>query len=265
MHDLDFGSERKRHGAFDSHVFPHQQRTGEESERKREQLESNSKVVGILVSGGLDSSILLKYLLDEGRRVKPLYVQSGLCWQVAEKLALDCYLDAVNVSGLEPLTVLDLPLADLYGDHWSITGQKTPDADTPDEAVFMPGRNALLTIKTALWCQMHDIGALSIATLKSNPFEDASDSFFERLEQLFNAMGPRIKLWRPFARLNKQQVMEIGRDFPLERTFCCIAPQAGLHCGKCNKCAERQAAFRQIHCSDPTHYAQNAMAATSTW
>ena len=35
----------------------------------------------------------------------------------------------------------------------------------PDEAVFLPGRNALLTIKAALWCQMHGINELAVATL----------------------------------------------------------------------------------------------------
>ena len=38
--------------------------------------------------------------------------------------------------------------------------------------------------------------------------------------------------------------MELGRDMPLELTFSCIDPRDGLHCGRCNKCAERQEAFR---------------------
>jgi 7-cyano-7-deazaguanine synthase len=144
-----------------------------------------------------------------------------------------------------------LPLADVYGDHWSITGRNIPEAGTPDEAVFLPGRNALLVIKAALWCQMHGIRELAIATLASNPFEDASDSFFAQMEQVFTATGPPIRLVRPFAELSKQQVMELGRAFPLEFTFSCIAPQDGVHCGQCNKCDERQAAFRSIDRQDP--------------
>ena len=38
--------------------------------------------------------------------------------------------------------------------------------------------------------------------------------------------------------------MALGRGLPLELTFSCISPLRGLHCGHCNKCAERQAAFR---------------------
>jgi 7-cyano-7-deazaguanine synthase len=210
--------------------------------------------IGLLVSGGLDSSILLKHLLDVGRYVMPLYIRSGLCWQAAEELALKRFLSAVGARRLGPLTVLDVPLADVYGDHWSITGRDTPEAGTPDDAVFLPGRNAFLTIKAALWCQLHGINELAIATLESNPFEDANASFFAQLEQLFNAMGPTVRLVRPFADLSKQQVMEFGRSLPLDSTFSCIAPLAGAHCGHCNKCAERQEAFCLAGMRDPTQY-----------
>lgn len=216
-------------------------------------------VIGLLVSGGLDSSILLRHLLDLGWRVKPFYIRSGLCWQVAEQIALTRYLSAVACPQLEPLTGLDLPLADVYGDHWSITSRHTPEAGTPDEAVFLPGRNALLTIKAAIWCQLHGINGLALATLKSNPFQDASDSFFDHLEQVFAAIGPPIRLERPFADLSKRQVMELGRCFPLDATFSCIAPHDGSHCGICNKCSERQEAFRLIGGRDPTQYACSAV------
>ena len=40
---------------------------------------------------------------------------------------------------IDRLVVLRLPLADLYENHWSVTGCQTPDADTPDDAVYLPG------------------------------------------------------------------------------------------------------------------------------
>jgi 7-cyano-7-deazaguanine synthase len=212
-------------------------------------------VVGLLFSGGLDSSILLRHMLDGGRRIRPLYIRSGLYWQAAEESALKRYLDTVGVRQLEPLTVLNLPLADLYGDHWSVSGRNPPSAGTADHAVFLPGRNMALTIKAALWCQMHGIKKLAMATLASNPFEDASASFFDKLEQAFNVMGPPIQFVRPFAELRKKQVMELGRNYPLGSTFSCIAPYDGEHCGRCNKCAERQEAFRLGGRRDPTYYA----------
>jgi 7-cyano-7-deazaguanine synthase len=212
-------------------------------------------VIGLLISGGLDSSILLKYLLDLGKWVQPFYIRSGLRWQAAEQRALEHYLDAVASRCLNPLVVLDLPLRDVYGAHWSITGRNIPRAGTPDEAVFLPGRNALLAIKAALWCQLHGIDELAIATLRSNPFDDASASFLEQLGKALSGTRVRpIRLVRPFGELDKRQVMELGRAFPLHLTFSCIAPRKMSHCGRCNKCAERRAAFRLIGGNDPTDY-----------
>jgi 7-cyano-7-deazaguanine synthase len=68
-----------------------------------------------------------------------------------------------------------------------------------------------------------------------------------------------FSLVRPFGKLDKQQVMELGRTYPLELTFSCIAPRDGAHCGQCNKCAERQAAFELIGSNDPTNYACAAL------
>ena len=212
----------------------------------------------LLASGGLDSCILLKYLLDMGRKVKPLYIDSGLCWQTVEKLSLKRYIESIGAPPPESLTVLDLPLADLYGDHWSITGHATPEAGTPDQAVFLLGRNILLTVKAANWCQTHGVNELAIGTLKSNPFQDASALFFDQLGQVCSSVGPLIRFRRPFAELDKRQVMELGRTFPLDSTFSCISPHNGLHCGHCNKCAERKAAFRLINTRDPTHYTHEA-------
>ena len=60
------------------------------------ELKHEVNAIGLLVSGGLDSSILLEHLLDAGRKVRPLYIRSGLCWQAAEELALKRLLNAVG-------------------------------------------------------------------------------------------------------------------------------------------------------------------------
>jgi 7-cyano-7-deazaguanine synthase len=49
--------------------------------------------------------------------------------------------------------------------------------------------------------------------------------------------------------------MRLGRGLPLEQTFSCIRPERDLHCGRCNKCAERRHAFAEADMADPTRYA----------
>ena len=211
--------------------------------------------IGVLASGGLDSAILVGQLLGQRRRVQPIYIRTGLVWEAEELPALRRFLGAVVTPDLADLVVLDLPLEDLYQGHWSVTATNIPAAESPDEAVFLPGRNALLLVKAAVWCQLYGVGELAMAPLGTSPFEDAGEAFFRDFQSAINRGSPRpVKLVRPFSQLAKRQVMTLGRGLPLELTFSCLAPARGLHCGRCNKCAERRAAFRDSDILDPTPY-----------
>ena len=90
----------------------------------------------------------------------------------------------------------------------------------------------------------------------TSPFEDAGEKFLADFESAINRGAQRrVQFLSPFGKMNKQQVMALGRNLPLELTFSCIAPAGGLHCGRCNKCAERQNAFRDAGITDKTSYA----------
>jgi len=220
-----------------------------------ERPDNPNQAVGLLLSGGLDSSILLIHFLKNSWRIRPFYVRCGLYWESAEALAVSRYLNAVEGPNLEPLVTLELPVRDIYGQHWSVTGHGIPAFDSADQAMFLPGRNALLIMKAALWCQLHQIPDLALATLQSNPFPDASPQFFDEFESALKiALSIPVRILRPFEKLDKRQVMNLGRDAPLELTFSCVAPIDGRHCGNCNKCRERQRAFGLVGLHDPTIY-----------
>ena len=238
---------------------------------------AQSSTIGVLMSGGLDSSVLVAELLRQAHRVQPFYVRSGLYWEREELAAVRafcrpsrrrekgtgtlCAQHRAPTGGwsgrsgkwcLSPFpaladpVVFDLPLGDLYGSHWSVDGQDPPDAESPDRAVYLPGRNALLAIKPALWCGLHGVEQLALAVLAGNPFADATDEFFRRFEAaLQQATGKPLGIVRPFAGMTKGDVVRLGRDLPLELSFSCISPVERLHCGRCNKCAERQRASRR--------------------
>ncbi len=226
---------------------------------------ANAGTVGLLLSGGLDSGILLGHLLGHDRRVRPFYVHSDVVWAKAELHAAQSLFGAMASHRLEPLIVFDMPLRDLYGQHWSISGLDTPRAGTADDAVYLPGRNLLLAIKPALWCAMHGIEELALATLASNPFSDATDAFFRDYEStIARATNRRVRLVQPFGRLGKQAVMRLGQGVPLELTFSCIAPVGDLQCGRCNKCEERQKAFRDAGTDDLTRYDRGHVATTTS-
>jgi 7-cyano-7-deazaguanine synthase len=220
--------------------------------------------LAVLVSGGLDSAILLGEALRDTAAVHPLYVRHGLAWEQAELGHLRRFLEAVSCPALRPLQVLEMPVADLYGSHWSLTGRDVPSADSPDEAVFLPGRNVLLLGKAMIWCHLHGVPAVALAPLRSNPFPDATPEFFDRYEEIVNeGIGGAVQILRPYRGLHKIEVMRRGRGLPLERTFSCIRPAGGRHCGRCNKCAERRRAFGDAGMADPTDYESPAARTTT--
>lgn len=212
----------------------------------------------MLTSGGLDSAILCAQLLHDFGRVVPIYVRSGLLWDDAEMASLERFLAAVKAEGLGDLVVLEEPIADVYGSHWSTGGAGVPGSDSDDTAVYLPGRNILLTMKAAIWCRLANVDALALGVLASNPFPDSTAEFFEILQTLVNrALGGQLRLIRPFDRLQKIDVLLRGKHLPLHLTFSCIEPWEGLHCGRCNKCAERKKGFHTAGIVDLTSYVAN--------
>jgi len=212
--------------------------------------------VAVLASGGLDSAVLTAEYLGEGRVVQPIYVRFGLAWEETEETHLRRFLDTLPSSTLRPLVTLDLPVADTYGSHWSVSADDVPDADTPDEAVYLPGRNLLLLAKSSIWCALHGYPTIALGTLKGNPFADSSREFFGDVESLVQtAVDHRLEIATPFSELDKAHVLERGRHLQLQHTLSCIDPTAGVHCGRCNKCAERQLAFADASIDDVTTYA----------
>jgi 7-cyano-7-deazaguanine synthase len=207
----------------------------------------------------LDSAVLCIDLLREFDQVFPIYVRFGLQWEETELSSLRSYLKEAGVSrvGLMPLTVLDEPVTDVYGTHWSVTGGPgVPGAEAPNDADYLPGRNVLLSAKAALWCQHHEVETLCFGTLQANPHPDSTAEFFRDLEAVLNrALDSRLQIIRPYASLTKADVIRRGAGLPLHLTFSCIDPVGHRPCGQCIKCAERRAGFRTAGCPDQTPYA----------
>ncbi|HEX9757699.1 MAG TPA: 7-cyano-7-deazaguanine synthase [Nitrospiria bacterium] len=211
--------------------------------------------VCVLISGGLDSCILVEQLRKAYAKVHPLYIRTGLLWEDTELSWLRRFLEATAQAAVAPLSVLDLPMADVYGSHWGINGQNIPDGQSPDESVYLPGRNIILLSKAAVFCSMNHIGTMAIGVLKGNPFPDGSLPFLKRFgEILSTGLNFSLEVIAPFSTLSKEGVLERGGDLPLHLTFSCISPVDGYHCGDCNKCAERIKGFAYLNQVDQTEY-----------
>ena len=189
----------------------------------------------------------------------PIYVSAGLAWEQAELAALARLLAEPPLAGhLAPLAQLSFSVRDLYPDtHWALRGEP-PAFDTPDEDVYLTGRNVALLSKAAIHCAQHGIGRIALGPLAGNPFPDATPAFFDAMARALSlGLAHAIAVDAPFAGMDKSAVIRLGveLDVPLALTLSCMNPQAGLHCGRCSKCRERRDAFIESGVPDPTHYA----------
>ena len=213
----------------------------------------------VLFSGGLDSAVLLADERRGHQPVWPIHVRAGLAWEHAERRQIDRLLAAPPFAGrFEPLATLAVDMRDVYPpDHWAVAGTP-PGYHTPDEDVYLDGRNIVLIGKAAVFCARRGVERLVLGPLAGNPFPDATPDFFEAMSRALTlGLGRSIRAEAPYARLHKQDVIARGvaLGVPLELTLSCMNPAGEAHCGRCSKCRERHDAFTAAGVPDPTTYA----------
>jgi 7-cyano-7-deazaguanine synthase len=157
---------------------------------------------------------------------------------------------------------LSLDMRDIYAPtHWAIVG-RPPAYHTPDEDVYLHGRNIVLLAKAGVYCGVAGVTRLVLGTLDHNPFPDATPEFRRAMNlALAKGLDHNLVIDAPYANVSKAEVIRRGTalGLPLELTLSCMNPVAseggGRHCGRCSKCRERHDAFVEAGTKDPTDYA----------
>ena len=152
-----------------------------EGAAEADKTEDQGKRVIALVSGGLDSAVMLDRLARRCAEVVPVYVESGLYWEPVEIHWFKRFMATLSHESLTFPVYLECPARRLYGTHWSVTGESVPDGRTPAEAVHLPGRNPLLVTTAGVYALRKEIDTIAVGSLSGNPFPDASDAFFARM------------------------------------------------------------------------------------
>jgi 7-cyano-7-deazaguanine synthase len=221
----------------------------------------------VLLSGGLDSAVLAAHEAQSAT-VHPVYVSVGLAWEAGELQMIERLLSAPAFAGrVVPLSRVEFTMRDVYPPtHWAIRGVP-PGYDTPDEDVYLTGRNLVLLTKAAVVAARNDAHRIALGPLAGNPFPDARPEFFSAMASALSlGLNHAIEIATPFLSWEKEQVIRRGVELavPLERTLSCMNPAHGasnavpMHCGLCSKCRERRDAFAAAGVADPSVYANRS-------
>ena len=228
-------------------------------------MSSNGPLTVVLLSGGLDSAVLLAHEA-QAAKVLPVYVFSGLAWEGLELAMVEHLLGHEPFAGqVLPLMRVEFTMHDVYAPtHWALRGEP-PSYDTPDENVYLAGRNLVLLSKAGIVAALKGASRIAIGPLAGNPFPDGRPAFFDAMQRALTlGLDHTVEVATPFLTWTKAEVIRRGRELrvPLALTLSCMNPVAATlpqappeHCGRCSKCRERRDAFDSLGLDDPAPYA----------
>lgn len=219
----------------------------------------------VLLSGGLDSSVVLAHALAKGR---------------------DCYALSFNYSQRHQV---ELQSAQTIAEHYSIphhTISISPETFQQSSLVskltlpknrnlediskggipntYVPARNTLFLAYATSYAEL--IGAkeiyIGVNAMDKYGYPDCRPKYLAAFQSLLNlATQQAIKgnppcLVTPLVTWDKTAIIEEGKKLnaPMHLSFSCYDPHEKMHCGQCDACYLRHSGFTNANISDPTQY-----------
>jgi len=181
----------------------------------------------VLVSGGIDSAVVLDWAKERYRPIAVSYELAGRPRGEARACAA-----IVKRAGVEQITVA-LPFL------------------RPRSSGYAPARNLVFHAVALAIAEERKAVAVVAGHNRSDAaaFPDARPEYFRRVERL----GKGIRILLPFAGLTDAQVILQGklRGVPLERTWSCYRDGA-RPCRRCSACRGRIESMAQLGLEDPS-------------
>jgi len=136
-----------------------------------------------------------------------------------------------------------------------------------DYSVVVPIRNAVFLSIASAWAFSKNAQLVAYGAHKGDQrYPDCRPSFSRLIEQAFNegeidgikdGLRKKIRVWTPFiAGLSKSDLLKIGYrrlGDEIFKTWSCYA-DTKIHCGRCESCNNRKAAFLNSRINDKTKY-----------
>jgi 7-cyano-7-deazaguanine synthase len=220
-----------------------------------------SKPAVVLVSGGMDSAVVLAIAREQGFACHALSVAYGQR-HVSELDASDRVCAMLGAAAHKTVTV----------DLRSIGGSAlTADIDVPEQGgagipvTYVPARNTIMLSIALGWAEVLGSSDIfcGVNAVDYSGYPDCRPAFIEGFEQLANVAtkagveGAQIRVHAPLMRMSKAEIARegtrLGVDFAAT-VSCYQADEKGRACAHCDACRLRAEGFRDAGLLDPTRY-----------
>jgi 7-cyano-7-deazaguanine synthase len=227
------------------------------------QRRSELKKAVVVLSGGLDSLCL-------GAHLAKKYDLYGITFSYGQRASKE--LEAAKKVGKilhlkeHKIIALDF-MKSLYGASNVLTSTKKSLPSKFDYSIVVPIRNAIFVTIATAWAFSLKASLVAYgAHTNDTKYPDCRPIFAKKLESALNqgeidgirlGIRNKIQVWSPYsAGISKSTLIKSGYESfgdKIFQTWSCYA-NSSHHCGKCESCNNRKAAFIQAKIKDRTKY-----------
>jgi 7-cyano-7-deazaguanine synthase len=208
----------------------------------------------VILSGGLDSTVLLHHVVDEGGT--PLAVTFDYGQKHRKEIAM-ARLSAEDLN--IPHIVLSVPLDTVFSSSSLLSGGvDIPEGDYTVEtqkSTVVPNRNMILLSYAIGIAEDRSIPRVYYGAHRNDRavYPDCRPEFISALAAAAKAgTYNEVELLAPFMTWTKAQIVLRGHELgvPFGHTWSCYKG-GETPCGRCGTCRERREAFRTAELNDP--------------
>ena len=214
----------------------------------------------VLLSGGLDSSVVLSVCQDKGYDIYAISFDYGQRHKVELEYA-KFQATFFNCISHEVFKM------EFYGGSALTDDIKVPknrDSHSMSKDIpvtYVPSRNIVFLSFASGYAECHDIDNIFIGVnaIDYSGYPDCRKNFIDNFEKLINKStkkgleGSKFKINTPLINLSKKDIITLGHkngvDFSM--TSSCYSPKLKKNCGVCDSCLLRKQGFEEAGLSDP--------------
>ena len=214
----------------------------------------------VLLSGGLDSSVVLSVCQDKGYDIYAISFDYGQRHKVELEYA-KFQATFFNCISHEVFKM------EFYGGSALTDDIKVPknrDSHSMSKDIpvtYVPSRNIVFLSFASGYAECHDIDNifLGVNAIDYSGYPDCRKNFIDNFEKLINKStkkgleGSQFKINTPLINLSKKDIIKLGHkngvDFSM--TSSCYSPKLKKNCGVCDSCLLRKQGFEEAGLRDP--------------